>query len=231
MRSGYDLIPSQAQYQTHVITSKASRAKDVCATQLLQHHCFVRKMSRAFCRLAQNRLFKPLKTIKMLSCLICKLYDTISNTEGWTNFLINFPFYLLFSKLLDQQWGWLVIHILVKLMTIITAKIHLLTTVTNGQFMAIWKSYSRSSEFVCDPFYMSRCNLRQHLNITQVFSWPSLSIREHNPFLQFGSVHLWDKVKLCLRRGWLKHPTSPDIPVVRHPSRGGTLDCVPCSGA
>lgn len=36
MRSGYDLIPSQAQYQTHVITSKASRAKDVCATQLLQ---------------------------------------------------------------------------------------------------------------------------------------------------------------------------------------------------
>lgn len=167
MRSGYDLIPSQAQYQTHVITSKASRAKDVCATQLLQHHCFVRKMSRAFCRLAQNRLFKPLKTIKMLSCLICKLYDTISNTEGWTNSLINFPFYLLFSKLLDQQWGWLVIHILVKLMTIITAKIHLLTAVTNGQFMAIWKSYSRSSEFVCDPFYMSRCNLRQHLNITQ----------------------------------------------------------------
>lgn len=157
MRSGYDLIPSQAQYQTHVITSETSRAKDVSATQIPQHHCFIRKTSRAFCRLAQNRLFKPFKTIKMLPCLICKLCDTISNTEGWTSSLINFPFYLLFSELLHQQGGWLVIHILVKLMAIITEKIYLLTVVIECSIYGhLGKLFHKHWIWSCDPFYLSR---------------------------------------------------------------------------
>lgn len=53
MRSGYDLIPSWAQYQTHVITPKASRAKDLDVTRPPQH-----QSELSFANLKEARFFK-----------------------------------------------------------------------------------------------------------------------------------------------------------------------------
>lgn len=59
MRSGYDLIPSQAEYQTHVITLEASRVKDLDVTRPPQHYCFIMKMSGVpLSKLAEGRFFK-----------------------------------------------------------------------------------------------------------------------------------------------------------------------------